>query len=156
MLDLACRDNWTGLMECECNRCVVAGHWCLLHRAYSCSVDALLTRNFFSLFRLFQTIPARCPGWWWPSRLWTWMTTRLNWTGSTQQPCATRPPSARWVHAEAVLVFFCTFLQNDDFKPCVCVCEKMISNIIFQLIVLEQAFCLFDNGTVPVKIDAGL
>lgn len=88
------------------------------------------------------------------------MTTRPNWTGSTQQPCATRPPSARWVHAEAVdyasFTLLLHFLQNDDFKPCVCAYEKMISNVIFQLIVLEQAFCSSDNGTVPVKIDAGL
>lgn len=56
----------------------------------------------------------------------------------------------------AVFSLLLHFLQNDDFKPCVCVCEKMISNIIFQLVVLEQAFCLFDNGTIPVKIDAGL
>lgn len=71
---------------CLCDRQYVLHFWSLFR-------NNLTDNSFLSSCR--QTIPARCPGWWWPSRLWTWTTTRQSWTDSTRRPCATPPLLAR-------------------------------------------------------------
>lgn len=81
-----------------------------------------------------QTIPARCPGWWWPSRLWTWTTTHRSWTDSIRRPCATPPPLARSGQA----------LSFSAPKA-----SQMISNIVFQLLHLKQTFVCVDGSNDP-------
>lgn len=72
-----------------------------------------------------QTIPARCPGWWWPSRLWTWTTTHQSWTDRTRRPCATHPLLARSG-------------QTESFSPL-----QMIAHIVF------HTFVCVDGGNNP-------
>lgn len=133
--------------------CEDTGVWCT-GELYSYILADTAVFKYLALYRklpvsawLFQIIPARCPELWLQSRHWTWMTMHLNWTGSTQQPCATHPPSGRSVYVEVIFAFSVPKLQ---FKA-LCV-KKMIFNIIFQFILLEQAFVCMTMGQSQWKL----
>lgn len=131
MLDLVYEDNWMELMEWNVHLCVCEDNGvCCTGELYSYILAdravckrLVLCRKLPVSAWLFQTIPARCPELWLQSRHWTWMTMRPSWTGITQQPCATHPPSGRSVYVEVIFAFSCTKIfcsQNRNLKaPCI-------------------------------------